>query len=324
MELDVLDRKLLYFLDRDARQSIASLAKRLHIGRNVALYRINRLKEQGIIKGAFAEINNTMIGYYSFRIFFKLSNYTEMQQKEFFSFIEKNEDIMWFSRVLGKWDVDIVFMTKEIREFEKFRRNLFLNFNSIIEESEISLLTQIYHYPKDYLLGDVRKNFSPTILNINARSEYTIDGKDEELMRLLTKDAFIGIVDLAQKLKLSINTIKKKIKNLEKNNIILGYRLFLDAEKLGYLYYKLHISLKNYSEKDINSLKSWLASKSNVIYTDHYINGQDFEIELHLKSEAEYINFLEEINREYGRIIKDHFFITFYDVRVFKYLPVIK
>lgn len=64
--------------------------------------------------------------------------------------------------------------------------------------------------------------------------------------------------------------------------------------------------------------------KSNVIYTDHYINGQDFEIELHLKNESRYINFLEEINKRFGRRIKDHFLITFYDVRIFKYFPASK
>ena len=52
MNLDLIDRKLLYFLDINARQNIATLAKKLHIGRNVALYRINRLKEEGIILGS--------------------------------------------------------------------------------------------------------------------------------------------------------------------------------------------------------------------------------------------------------------------------------
>ncbi len=321
MELDLLDRKLIYFLDRDARQGIASVAKRLHIGRNVALYRLNRLMERGIIKGSFAEINNTILGYHSFRIFLKLGKTTESKLSNLFNFVEKNKNILWLSRVLGKWDLDMVFMTKSVGEFEKFRRELFLKFNELIERFEIALLTKICHYPKDYLFGDIRKNMTPSVLDIEKDNACQIDDADEELLSILSKDASINIVDIAQRMKLSINTIKKKIKNLEEKEIILGYRLFLDIEKLGYQYYKLHLSLQNYNEKDIAEISDWLASRSYVVYTDHYINGEDFEIELHLKNELEYIRFWMELNKEFGKIIKDHFYITFYDTRIFKYIP---
>jgi len=321
MKVDLIDRKILYYLDMNARQNISSLAKKLRIGRNVALYRIKKLKENNIIKGSFAEINNSALNYKSFRIFFKLGNYTDNKKKEFYEHITKNENILWFSQVLGKWDLDIVFMSKEISDFEKFRRKLFLKFNSIIEDYNISLLTKIFHYPKDYLIGNTRNNIIPTILDIEQKSDHNIDKKDEEILKILSKDAMVNIVDIALKSKMSINTVKKKIKNLEKSNIILGYRLFLNLNSIGYQHYKLHISLKNYNEKNIKDLRIWLVSNPFVIYTDHYINGEDFEIELHLKNENEYLDFWNKLSNQFGKIIKDHFMITFHDVKVFKYIP---
>ena len=122
MQLDLTDRKILHYLDKDARQGISKLAKKIHIGRNVALYRINKLKEIGIIKGSFAEINNPLLGYYTLRIFFKISNASNEEQEKLFSFILKYKEITWFSRVIGKWDLDILFMTKNIADFEIFRK----------------------------------------------------------------------------------------------------------------------------------------------------------------------------------------------------------
>jgi len=321
MDLDLIDRKILYYLDADASQNIAQVAKKLKLGRNVALYRINRMKNEGIIKGSFVELNNPALGYKNFRIFLKLGNFNQSKQEELLNFLSKNKNLLWLSKAIGKWDIDLIFMCKEIKEFENFRQDLFLNFNQIIEDYSTSLLTKIYHYPRDYFL-DSKRTSPPKILDISFANNFVLDKKDEELLRLLTKDASMNWADLSRKLKLSINTLRKRINNLEKQNIILGYRLFIDAEKLGYEYYKLHINLRNYNEKDLKEFKSWLGSKNFVIYLDNYIGGEDLEIELHLKSEQEYIEFLNELYGEFSRIIKNHFMLKFYDVKIYRYLPV--
>jgi len=320
-ELDKLDRKLLYELDSNARQSLNSVAKKLKIGRNVALYRFNRLKERGIIKGTVTEINNYLLGYHTFRIFFKIGNYEQKELEEMLKFIEDSEKTFWFSRVLGLWDLDMIFLVREIGEFEEFKRELLFKFNKIIENSEVSLLTGIYGYPLDYLISDKRTNIKPKIYDINTKGSYNLDSKDKELLFLLSKDATIGIIGLASKLKLSINTVKRRMKNLEKNKVITGYRLFIDTEKLGYQHYKLHLYLKKYNESDYKKLKSWLETKPFMTYIDQYINGADFEFELHLKTEEEYLKFFKELYSEFSTIIQDHFVIKFYDVRIFKYLP---
>lgn len=318
--LDLIDKKIIYELDLNSRQSISTLARKLRIGKNVALYRINNLKKSGIIKKSFAELNSFALGYLTFRIFIKTGNYNKNEEENLINFILSNKNITWFSRVIGKWDFDIWYMCKDISEFEDFRKNFLENFNSIIEENEISLLTQIYRYPKDFILDRKRERFKTEIFSIKSpRTE--IDEKDGKILRILSNDSSITLVALSKQLKLSINTIKKKLKNLEKTGVIQGYHLFLDPLKLGYEYYKLHVYLKDYHETDISKLRNWLEGKNFVIYTDHYINGADFEIELNLKNEKEYINFIQELGENFGNIIKEKFLIKFYETKIFKYLP---
>jgi len=317
--LDLIDRKIIWNLDENARQSISVLAKKLRIGRNVALYRINRLKEEGIIKGSYAEINTLALNYLSFRVFIKLGIFSKQEEESLIHFLQKEKNLTWLTGVVGKWDLDIVYTVKNIGEFEDFRKRLFVNYNKIIEECPISLMTAVHRYPKDYLIDIQRKSTKADVVGITKQIE--IDEKDREIMDILTKDASTNIIDIAKKTKLSINTIKKKIRALEENRIILGYRLFLDAEKLGYEYYKLHINFRNYTEKDLIRFREWIALKNFVIYTDHYINGEDFEIELHVKNEREYLNFLNELKENFGSILKESFVIKFYDSKVFRYLP---
>ena len=318
-KIDKTDMKLLYELDQNCRQSLSSVAKKLRISRNRALYRLNRLKEKGIIKGTFTEINVLAMGYYSFRFFIRLGNCSKAAENRLIKFILSTRKLMWFFKVLGNWNLDIVYATKDIFEFEAFRKELMLRFNKIIAGTHTSILTQIYHYPKDYLIGRARRPGKRKILNPNMKP--SLDEKDELLLRLLADKADTSILELAKKAGLSINTVKKRLRDMEKSDIILGYRLFIDTNKLGYNYYKLHLNLKNYAEDDVMRFRAFLESKNFVTYTDHYIQGEDYEIEMHLKGEKEYLAFLDELKENFGRIIGNQFVIKFYEELVYKYLP---
>ncbi|RJQ17314.1 Lrp/AsnC family transcriptional regulator [Candidatus Woesearchaeota archaeon] len=321
MPLDLLDRKLLYELDSNSRKPINQIAKKLRINRTVAAYRIDRLKKEGIIKGTYTQINNFSLKYYSFRMFIKLGNFTEDKESSLINNLVKEKKLLWLARVLGKWDIDLIYMTKSIFEFDTFQKNLLLKYNDIIEEYQTALLTKINDYPKDYLINKER---TPLSLKKSIKeSSFEPDGLHEKILFYLSENASMNIIHLGQKVGASTNTVKKKMKELIRNKIILAFRLFIDTNKLGYQYYKLHLTLRHYREKDLYELTSFLESKNFMISTDHYLGGEHFEIELHIATEKEYIDFISELMKRYGKIIKDHYVIKFYKELTYRYLPVI-
>ena len=52
-----IDRKIIYELILDSRQSYKSIGKKIHQSKNVVNYRIKRLEKQGIIKNYFTLID---------------------------------------------------------------------------------------------------------------------------------------------------------------------------------------------------------------------------------------------------------------------------
>jgi DNA-binding Lrp family transcriptional regulator len=69
VELDETDRKLLSFLQKDARYAATELAERLGVSDNTVHNRMNRLEEDGVITGYTATVDNERIGlglYFSF------------------------------------------------------------------------------------------------------------------------------------------------------------------------------------------------------------------------------------------------------------------
>jgi len=62
----------------------------------------------------------------------------------------------------------------------------------------------------------------------------TVDEKDMYILETLEKNARTSFTSIAEFLKLSETAIRKRIKKLEKNGIIFGYRAKVNYKKLGY------------------------------------------------------------------------------------------
>ncbi|TGB07643.1 Lrp/AsnC family transcriptional regulator [Streptomyces sp. MZ04] len=60
--LDAIDRDILHILHTDGRASIRSVAERVHVSRANAYARINRLIDDGVIRGFGARINHERAG----------------------------------------------------------------------------------------------------------------------------------------------------------------------------------------------------------------------------------------------------------------------
>jgi Lrp/AsnC family leucine-responsive transcriptional regulator len=60
-----------------------------------------------------------------------------------------------------------------------------------------------------------------------------LDRHDEQILVLLSKDGRLPITDLARKIGLSKSPCQVRVRRLQKQGYILGFRAVLNAEKLG-------------------------------------------------------------------------------------------
>ena len=82
--MDKLDTDLLRILMQNSRIPITSLAKKLKVSREVATYRLNRLKKENFILDFVAEINIEKLGFVGAAVFI---NIKATRQKEFKQFL---------------------------------------------------------------------------------------------------------------------------------------------------------------------------------------------------------------------------------------------
>ena len=81
-KIDVKDRKILYQLDLDSRQTITKIGKKVGSKKDVVSYRIKRLIDKGTIKNFYTVIDSSKFGYKSFRIYLIFQRTTPKIEKK--------------------------------------------------------------------------------------------------------------------------------------------------------------------------------------------------------------------------------------------------
>ena len=110
--LDLKDKRLLYELDLDSRQSFNSLARKIKLGKTALVNRINHLQKEGIIKQFHTVIDTGKLGYISFRLLLNLHNASPEKEQEIIDFLKKKDKVIWVVSVEGEYNVGATMLVR--------------------------------------------------------------------------------------------------------------------------------------------------------------------------------------------------------------------
>ncbi len=317
--VDLKDRKILYELDVDSRQSFNEIAKKVGLSKDSVIYRINKLKQEGIIKQFQTIIDVGKLGFISFRLYLKLQNTTPQKEAEIIEFLKKQKQITWLVSIDGEYDLGMWVLTKSIKEMNELWKELLAKYVNYIDKRWLTIFTKVSYFPRAYLLGK-KENFDEYVF-ITEPQETKQDEKDVELLRLLAGDSRIPTLEISQKLKISPKTATARIKELEKKQVIIGYRTMFDLEKLGYQYFKVHINLHNVTPEKIKIFRNYVKLHPNIIYDNEVLGGDDLEIEIQTETLSHLRSIIDDIKKQFSDIIKNYNYITFYQEHKFVFFP---
>ena len=120
-----------------------------------------------------------------------------------------------------------------------------------------------------------------------------IDSIDLKILRILQDEGRISNLDLSKKIEMSPPPTLRRVRDLEDNGYIDGFRANLDPSKLGYdLVAWIFVSLKNQNEESLGSFEK-LVWGLEPIRECFMLNGEiDFILKCVVKNMNEFNNFL--------------------------------
>ena len=317
LRLDKFDLRIIYELDKKSNISLTSLAKKIGRSKQFILHRIKNLEGDGVIKGYTAIVDMSKLGYFTFRVYFKMKKTVKDEGQRFVDFVHNNYRQVWtITSMHGKWDYALFLGVKHIMEFHKIWDGIMLKYKGRIKEYNVAVYAPIYNFNRQF---DVDKKEEREVRVYGEGSLTDFDTLDWKLIEKYASDVRKSILKISQELKVSPNTVRNRINKLEQNRIITGYKIGIDLAKLGYVSYRVDLELSSTRENE--RLFEYCKQHKNIYQINKTIGGADIEIEVIVKDLQELLSIIDDIKKEFKKVVdaKDYFgFSTFH---ILQYIP---
>lgn len=144
LKLTKQDIGILGLLQQDATRSTASIAEQVNLSQSPCWRRINRLEEQGLIRGRVALLDRSALGMDV--IVFATINLTSTGRQNLMTFerdIVQHPEVIECYTMTGIWDYMLKIVTRDVRHYESFVRNTLTASPSIRELHSHLAVTEI-------------------------------------------------------------------------------------------------------------------------------------------------------------------------------------
>ncbi|MBI2666163.1 Lrp/AsnC family transcriptional regulator [Candidatus Woesearchaeota archaeon] len=303
ISLDARDRAILYYLDKDARQSISSIAKKIKLSKEVVNYRIKNLVKQGVIQDFSTIINGSKLGYVMYRVFFRFQNVDVEKEDEILKYLKSLPAVGWVVQLEEVYNISILIWAKDVFEFKETYDSMTKSYGEYFQKVLVTIVTQFCHFINNYLYNT--NDFS--MRAIGGKCELAqLDEVDLRIMGILTKDARTPLLNISKAANVSPNTVKHRMKKMIKEGIIVGFRPHINASILGYQHYRVFIQLIKQDQALKARIFEYLKINKNVIHITEAIGRGDLDFEMQVKNGGELYAHLEELRKNFGTQLQEY------------------
>ncbi len=322
VKLDLQDRKLLFALDFDARATLSSLGKTVRISKQGADYKIRNLMKTGVILGFYPVVNVPKLGFLYCRILLTFQNRTVAVEQKLFKYLKEHEKVFWLFSMQGQFDALAVIWIRHISEINDFLDQLYSKFGVYIKGKEIAIASDVIHYQQRYLIGT---DETKEIHIREAEAPVSIDRLDSQIINKLSENARATLVEIANSVGASPRVVAYRLRHMENEGLIEGYRTIINYNKLGLTYYKVFLSLSSTPLEEKKKLLEYIRSSRIVIYRVDGIGlHAEIDFEVIVGSELQLSKFMKELSYKFPGIIGEYSTVMFTETLKVKYLPSFK
>jgi len=311
IKLSMKDRRIIRELNRNSRQSFSEIGKKVGLPKNVVNYRVKKLIDNGVITLFCTTLNRSKMGYMYCRLFLKFQHFSEQTENELISHISRLKNIYWVASLDGSFDFCIIFLAKTMKHVDEIYESIIYRFDENITDRELSMAPRLYYLPYNYLYEKMEYKHG----EIRPEDEVIhLDKKDYELINLIKENSRMPMVELMEKIGMSPQMIRNRIKNLVKKNIITGFNIRIDHTKFKLHHFHTFLKLTNMEMETEKEFISFLCSKRPITHIVKGLGRWDLEFESVFLSHFELHDFLKDLKNRFPKNISKYDSVLIYKI----------
>ncbi len=306
--LDRKDARLLFTMDFHSRMSLSQLGRQLGMSKQTIKYRLEKLEKRNIIQGYYADINASKLGMSIYLVYLEFSKISPEQEIKFSEHLSQQEAVGVNASIQGRWNYCFGIWASSITHFKQTYETIMESYEQFVKSKTIMIETDFYYFKPKPLLEE--KNEEEIIMTGSIQT-HKLDMIDSKILQALAKNARISLINIAQVVDLTASAVKTRIRHLERQKIILGYRVMINYALLGFLHYRVFLHLENSTKKQIAQLITYLKTKKEVISITKTIGYCDLEFRAVVRDIQEFFSLITALRNTFT-IIKAHDEIIYY------------
>ncbi|TAL47148.1 Lrp/AsnC family transcriptional regulator [archaeon] len=311
IKLDVKDRKILFELEKDARQSNKSIARKVGLNTDLVRYRIDRLKREGVISWFLTFVNFAKLGLTDYGVYFTTQKLTRKREDEMINYLTNHKQVSYFSKLGGKYDFMIGILAKDVLQFNDILSEITDKLGAYISSKDIAIRIVLFHFSKNYLVGT--KEMKGELPHFGGKVETVeLDELDRKILNRISTDARLDIIDLARELNTPSSTIALRIKKMREKKVIEGFFTWINSQSYGFQNYELMLALKNMSKTEENKFYGFCKQHPNIVYAMKTVGKWDYELGIEVPNQERYQEVLSEIRENFSEFITNMEFVTIF------------
>lgn len=309
-ELDLKDRRILGELEKESRQTLNQLGRKVGLGKETVYHRMKSLEEQGIILQYLTRVDHFKLGLNLYPIMLRIRNFNKELKQNIANFFNENKKVVWLALCEGAWNFHLTLLAKDMSEVEKFFLSLYEKFGMYIIEKVVYFVNRIDYFNFEYGLNNNRRDF----VSFQSSEIQHISDYERKIMAMMATNSRQSIVKMSEQLKVSPKNLANTINHLEKTEIIKYSGLNINYEKLGYQFFKVWFSFNDLSEAHFNKFRDFLAMQPSVVRSTKLSGNFDLAVVFVAKNIEEFRTLLDGINDKFhDKITRRETMVLFVD-----------
>ncbi|MBT3298295.1 AsnC family transcriptional regulator [archaeon] len=309
IKLDKKDKKILTVLANNSRLQISEISKVIELSRDNVTYRIKRLEKLEAIQNYVPMINFTKLGYRIYHILFIVDEKDENKKKEFIKHLKSHKNTLELLEYSDRWDFEWKLIARSLNDFDQQVTKVMEIFSDIILEKQTlaninNYVSRMFPYKAyDKLILDKKRK---KIEKVKEVIKYKYDEKDLKIIKVLSNNSRVSTYQLAEKVKLSADAIRLRIKKIEDCGIIKKFTIIPNLEVLGFNSYTFTVQLSTLDTKNEKKLETFIKDHPYILKAEKVLGTWDLWFNIISSSPKEFHKTIKQIKSEFSNIVKKY------------------
>jgi Lrp/AsnC family leucine-responsive transcriptional regulator len=319
-KIDLKDKKILYQLDLNSRQSFKKIGKKVMLAPSVVAYRINNLNERGIIKNFYTAIDVYKLGFIAIRLQFEYQYTTLDIEQKIIDYFVHNKHTVLVARCQGSFNLKVILIVKNIKDFFSIYQDIQRNYGNYFQNKSMAFFISELHYCPTYLsMKDYDEHEREKAMTTGGGDKIKLDTLDYQILRYIGPNARIPLTTIANALGTTAETVKYRFNKLLTLGIIKGFRVNYDLKALNYQLFKVYIYLTEYSLR--SDLINYIKYNPYLVCIDTYVGEADIDLEFHVKDVEHLHQIMQDITKKFPSALRHYTHIRIIDYQKYLYMP---